>query len=1245
MCQESRRARHPDRTKTSAMNKLAGFMLITLLSSLWAAGADASAGDFPASYRSALDAAFLKGHDFNRPAIEDCRRRLAALAAHTQELYARSDAEKKGKSLKKTRPAARTEDLVVACEHAQRLLNALLASRPRSPAGYALADQYLQLLFAITSDPPYYLRTYITELNLWDITRSAVSLFNEPAVSPGKAAFNAPAGKGDPPDSFIWRRRSADSLAAHDDLPVPESVRFMSIKCDGVQPKFKARFDHPVTGKRIKVKIKTGQEIHATLFSALVLSQLGYNTNQYRHVRGLKVYFDGRAAFDDFRRTWEGYFRATPELSLRKGFSAFWVLNQRGGFLSRDDRGYFAVLKSGLAKYYEDECISIGRAGLDRFANADRREVRGLLPIFAWLHLHDTNEENLRCMLVSDPAHPLGHRLRLVLSDLGLSLSHIFGLANPNCYAWNVMSIDGGWAGHLDRHDVGAVFSGYREIYPLSAFDRTTYEDARWGVLKLAGLSRAFIEGALARAAFPEPVRLLYAEAILTARNHLVRAFRLTGQCGIIDTVDRRNLHVFQAPDGTCRMLDAGREALPESPGRMVVRQGFLQAGEFPGSVVRFDLGIDYHVRTLLSSMGESTWDGILQAINFGCTEALHETIDTDGKVAFSVSDVVTVGAVKLRYARKIKRNEFATSHRDLWVVQDKFSFLIDLGPDLDLPVAGEMFLRAAAGYGFGQEIVHTHYAGNERTALRHDFFRRWVRSFLTSKEKLSAQLFESDAPQSVSISRYVSFSGGGGVKLGGLVLTGKEYDARLFLLDSILMVKEPDRLSVIFEVDPGASLREAFLIQLFLGNYARMKFNLLKDTETTGRYYRRVLEFPLEQGRVSMALTPLLNRTLAGHVSVDRMLECVANDPVLSKGLVVQALTSWHYRRRSLHTDLLLWEQVKRDGMERFDHWRLGPDGRRHRQGGYAYGDSMVTANWMVMGLKEIRRATHELAWIRKGSGWGDAHYRIHWEIQDNNTGLPEMQDYVHTLNILANDREFMPFEPALHGQRNFGPIRVRFQADLSGPVIQQLLFAGLQPRRACLKYLRVCLEKEHQLYGADSWREYYRRDAAVTEACRALYEKWRPRLSAFLEGDAGSLPEGVLAANFFPMSLDARFRGAAAFADFVRRMAGPDTDLQEKAAMLTRALNDRDGDPLFWAALFRLLPSKGIVMRAAIEKDPLAFAVPNLLPMKITLLSAQKGKAAEPLFITGLLDRYHRYLGRHYCGLRLVDYEFFLE
>jgi hypothetical protein len=230
------------------------------------------------------------------------------------------------------------------------------------------------------------------------------------------------------------------------------------------------------------------------------------------------------------------------------------------------------VWKPGTVAHESEDVRQIGAWDYDQLDHADRREVRAVFVLAAWLDQFNMRWENTRVAYVKrGSAWELQHLFSDVGSGLGLARTLIRSRnSDVEAMLWEV----------TERKGNRVRFSGFAVNVDNKAFERLTWSDARWMLRRLATLSEAqILDGLLATGMSAAEVRLAL-EKLVSKRKRMVLDFDLAAEFPAIAgrVVDRELDFDPHDPADLARVTRTGSNGPAVTPpmGDLVVVDGHL---------------------------------------------------------------------------------------------------------------------------------------------------------------------------------------------------------------------------------------------------------------------------------------------------------------------------------------------------------------------------------------------------------------------------------------------------------------------------------------------------------------------------------------------------------------------------------------------------------------------------------------------------------------------------------------------
>jgi hypothetical protein len=312
-----------------------------------------------------------------------------------------------------------------------------------------------------------------------------------------------------------------------------EKLKYTKVKFSGKgSPKFSVKFKR--NGKKYKVKVKLGKEVHVDPIVSTIGKMLGLYQDETRYRQQIQVYYKSKDQYQRFLS------------QLTRKYGKYFTKNN---FLREEHLGDGQVLvtfENVLLEATPKDVIKLNPFEQTGWDNLNRREYRAMLLWFAWLGIRDVKDDNWRLQLKKTKGK--GLEVQALFQDVGAVL-------------------DG--TGTIERSLVDFAIDGYRQIsvngfpdkitannekevvikwadlaWAPDFFSTVTYFDLKWMAKKIAKLSREDIEFAFDQGGLPEVEKTLYVEKVIKRRNDIVKTFNLDKQFAQIPTMDLNKYNV-----------------------------------------------------------------------------------------------------------------------------------------------------------------------------------------------------------------------------------------------------------------------------------------------------------------------------------------------------------------------------------------------------------------------------------------------------------------------------------------------------------------------------------------------------------------------------------------------------------------------------------------------------------------------------------------------------------------------------
>jgi hypothetical protein len=382
-------------------------------------------------------------------------------------------------------------------------------------------------------------------------------------------------------------------------------------------------------GGGVKIRVKFG-ETKSEPFAARIFWALGYNVDATDYCEGLKICYD-RRLFEDFNsreevKTQFRFLHVLPlyTLKMQKRYDPFdyisWAVMKDGRRVSGvrlkrelvegEGRSQGAAVRSqsggrgegnvfrfrreveeqidylvtvpANVQIRERHAESVGPWAFEGLEHEDRRELRGVGLLAAWIGWYDCRQQNTRLRVLHQSGAP--PRVIHYFTDLGAGLGKSDGVFSgrgelPNEFSWTFTSPPK-WQGR-GRMTIPFRVTGYRPMEPNEAFMRMTVEDARWMARLIGQLTERQITAALAASGFDSAEVRLYTEKLISRRDRMIADLGLTQEIASLrpDGVDK-NFNYDPVKDGrVAPNLGLGNQVIVTGSSGRIVSGRFAKSG------------------------------------------------------------------------------------------------------------------------------------------------------------------------------------------------------------------------------------------------------------------------------------------------------------------------------------------------------------------------------------------------------------------------------------------------------------------------------------------------------------------------------------------------------------------------------------------------------------------------------------------------------------------------------------------
>jgi len=507
-------------------------------------------------------------------------------------------------------------------------------------------------------------------------------------------------------------------------------------------PKLQASFER--NGKKYKVKIKMGFEVHSEILASELAMTLGMHQDPIMPRRKVKLYL-GKNSFEAFATKWKRKYRKDNRD----------MANYIDSKSSPDEKEQWVVLRDvSIESRYEgmERLEGYHPEGWDHF---NRREHRSLVLWYGFINLFDTKAGNHKVLVDNIDKNP---RVLYSMQDVGYSLHGGFNLSKPidtakGALRYGVNSFN---KSMLHMKDDGGVHIWWADVMQdQKKFIGTTWSDVKWMARRIANLSRKDIENAVKKADYPKPVETMYILKLIHRRNEIVEAFKLKDEYPIIEIPN----------------IDTYDEEGTIEDGEIIVDnfEGYTNNNASHIGVLGFILdGISSFLKTEL--IGEKLMARISSRIELGASD---ENALWDGKNTKNFNFNKIMNNFGISFNRSLSKNgqavNYGPGNNQTWVVRDVLSVKIGIGTGFLSKVMKDFPVSVGAGLKVWQrDFEYIHFANSWKDGFLKPFK---IFKYFTRYKKEVPNLLKKGEVFKVSDAYGFSIGAGGSQIINGLTL------------------------------------------------------------------------------------------------------------------------------------------------------------------------------------------------------------------------------------------------------------------------------------------------------------------------------------------------------------------------------------------------------------------------------------------------------------------------------------------
>tara|TARA_A100001015_G_scaffold311475_1_gene414804 strand:- start:2533 stop:6294 length:3762 start_codon:yes stop_codon:yes gene_type:complete len=342
--------------------------------------------------------------------------------------------------------------------------------------------------------------------------------------------------KLNPGVSALWKRSTSDEVRKRYSQSLglfpgsDDRLTFDKVRLNGVgSPKITAIYRR--NGKKIKIKVKTGPEVHSDLASSLLAELVGLNQDRMLYRDKIRVFL-GKTSYAQF----------ASEFISKYSYADLVRFVTSHGRLDGED---WIEFRDAIFEARPASEMRISPIDIDNWDLSNRREYRALLLFFAWLGIGDTKLSNYKLVFSRrnpDEFYPL-HRLQDMGYSLGAGLymrriKHAFQIPSKykiNEFETNIVS-------RHDREKVKLLHVWWNDFHNRHRkFKQSTWADLKWMARKIAMIRDQDLTWALTEAGIPSDIIPLYRHKLALRRNNIVECFELDDEYPLYSVPDLKH--------------------------------------------------------------------------------------------------------------------------------------------------------------------------------------------------------------------------------------------------------------------------------------------------------------------------------------------------------------------------------------------------------------------------------------------------------------------------------------------------------------------------------------------------------------------------------------------------------------------------------------------------------------------------------------------------------------------------------
>lgn len=460
-------------------------------------------------------------------------------------------------------------------------------------------------------------------------------------------------------------------------------------------------------GKKEKIKIKVGDEVHSDIVASKLGQFIGLNQDHMLFRKKVRIHLDG-TSYDSF----------AAEFSAKNGDESLSRFVTAHG---SDEEGDWILMRDVHFETRPEDEWRLAPFDPGAWDLQNRREYRSLFLFYAWLAIEDAKAGNFLALFQQSPDGlvPL-HRIQ----DLGFSLgSGLYARKPKQLFAmlapFKVNDFDTVVAERADRGEHKKIKIWWNDFkFRKRNYSLATWNDLKWMARQIAAVRDQDITHALEISGMPQEIIELYRHKIVLRRNSIVKAFDLDDEVPKLEAPDLDHY----SPNPAVKNGKVVQTAFPDTNAMIYSPRKFT-------SVLAESLNLKLPLLTLSRKFKEN-YNQVAASLDWKTPAGLDLKVGFDRKFWDAGSGTAKNGSlgggVILGFSRQVEINKQLLNSEGKgrpFVVTDSLSLNVSANTALSKKLLEKLPIHASAGVKLYTKVFeHKHYAENLKDAFTKPF-------------------------------------------------------------------------------------------------------------------------------------------------------------------------------------------------------------------------------------------------------------------------------------------------------------------------------------------------------------------------------------------------------------------------------------------------------------------------------------------------------------------------------------------